>query len=132
MNPLLLWTTVYGSYIVLCPSDKDHAPEEIVRFYRLRYQLEFVIRDAKQHLGLSHCQSRSQTRLDFHFNIVIAAVNVGHLVAEHCSLSLASLIRELYNTCTIERCLSKLSSESELGIRDERISPIIQMGRIFY
>jgi len=26
-----------------------------VTCYRLRYQIEFVIRDAKQHVGLTHC-----------------------------------------------------------------------------
>lgn len=120
------------SYIVLCSSDVDQDPREVVRFYRLRYQLEFVIRDAKQHLGLTHCQARSQTRLDFHFNIVVAAVNVGRLMAEHCSLSLASLTRELYNTFIVDHCLSQLSPEAELGIRDPALTQVIQMGRILY
>jgi len=39
---------------------------DLYLYYHLRYQIEFVYRDAKQHLGLTHCQSTQQQRLDFH------------------------------------------------------------------
>lgn len=35
-------------YVALCSPDTDQPADEIVRYYRLRYQIEFVIRDAKQ------------------------------------------------------------------------------------
>lgn len=120
------------SYIVLCSTDCDQAPDELVRFYRLRYQLEFIIRDAKQHLGLSHCQARSQDKLDFHLNLSIAAVNLGRFVAERLSISLASLSREAYNTFLVENLLSKLSLNAKFGLRDPIIASVIQIGRINY
>lgn len=117
-----------GSYIVLCSTDLDQASDEIVRFYRLRYQLEFIIRDAKQHLGLSHCQARDQAKLDFHLNASVAAVNVGRLVSERSSISLVSLLRESYNTFLVGRLLRELSLEAEFGIRDPVVARVIQTG----
>ncbi len=37
-------------------------------YYHLRFQIEFLYRDAKQLLGLKHCQSRQDNRLNFQFN----------------------------------------------------------------
>lgn len=34
-------------YVVLCSTDTSQPAEQIVRYYRLRYQVEFVIWDAK-------------------------------------------------------------------------------------
>ena len=55
--------------MVLASTDTDQHAEEVTRNYRLRYQIELVIRDAKQHTGLTHCQARSQEKLDFHLNM---------------------------------------------------------------
>ncbi len=119
-----------GSYLVLCSTDLDQAPDELVHFYRLRYQLEFIIRDAKQHLGLSQCQCRSQAGLDFHLNASVAAVNLGRLVSERLSISLVSLLRESYNTFLVGRLLSELSLEAEFGLTDPVVAGVLRVGRI--
>ncbi len=49
---------------------------QIVRYYRSRFQIEFLYRDAKQHTGLNDCQARSKNKLDFHFNAALTAVNL--------------------------------------------------------
>jgi len=49
---------------------------QIVCYYRSRFQIEFLYRDAKQHTGLNHCQARSENKLDFHFNASLTAVNL--------------------------------------------------------
>jgi Transposase DDE domain len=48
----------------------------IIKYYRLRFQIEFLIRDAKQHCGLEQCQARSENKLNFHFNMSLSAVSV--------------------------------------------------------
>ena len=63
-------TAVEG--VLLYSSDTQLAPTRLVRLYRARFQIEFVFRDAKQHLGLHDCQARAQTKLHFHFNLVFA------------------------------------------------------------
>lgn len=119
-----------GSYVVLCSTDLDQAADELVRFYRLRYPLEFVIRDAKQHLGLSQCQARLEEKLDFHLNASVAAVNLGRLVSERLSMSLASLLRESYNTLLVDRLLTQLRLGAEFGLSDPGVRRVIQTGRI--
>lgn len=48
----------------------------LVRYYRLRFQIEFIYRDAKQFTGLENCRARSENKLDFHFNMTLTATNV--------------------------------------------------------
>lgn len=117
-------------YAVLCSSDTEQSAEEVVLFYRLRYQIEFVIRDAKQFTGLTHCQGRSEAKLDFHLNMSLAAVNVARLVCQRASLSLSSYVREAYNGFLVGRLLSELSLEAEFGISHPSVTRVIQTGRI--
>lgn len=52
------------------------APKKIIKYYRLRFQIEFLIRDAKQHAGLEHCQARSEKKPNFHFNMALSSASV--------------------------------------------------------
>jgi hypothetical protein len=52
------------------------AGEKIVRYYRSRFQIEFLYRDAKQFTGLTTCQARSENKLNFHFNAALTAINI--------------------------------------------------------
>ena len=54
--------------VLLYSTDTDLSLERIFRFYGTRFQIEFAFRDAKLHLGLNDCQTRSQAQLHFHFN----------------------------------------------------------------
>ena len=60
-------------------TDLELCAEKIVRYYRSRFQIEFLYRDAKQHCGLMHCQARSQNKLHFHFNAALTAVNLAKI-----------------------------------------------------
>ncbi|MDP4291928.1 MAG: transposase [Bacteroidota bacterium] len=57
-------------------TDLPQEGKQIVRYYRSRFQIEFQYRDAKQHTGLTHCQAKSENKLDFHFNASLTAVNL--------------------------------------------------------
>jgi len=52
---------------------------KIVSYYRSRFQIEFLYRDAKQHCGLEDCQARSKNKLYFHFNAALTAVNLAKM-----------------------------------------------------
>ena len=47
---------------------------DILRYYKARFQIKFVFRDAKQYTGLSDCQATSEAKLGFHFNVSLAAL----------------------------------------------------------
>ncbi|WP_052598658.1 transposase [Aureispira sp. CCB-QB1] len=49
---------------------------DILLYYRLRFQQEFLFRDAKQHVGLQHCQSTKEEKIDFHINMSLTTINI--------------------------------------------------------
>ena len=91
---------------------------EILCFYKSRFQIEFIFRDAKQFTGLSDCQARDLTKLDFHFNSALMALNLAkfdawqsHLSAHHSNpfvFSMATYKRLAFNRHLLERFISLL------------------------
>jgi hypothetical protein len=61
---------------LLFSTDVDLSAADIVRYYKARFQIEFLFRDAKQGAGLTHCQSRSAQAMHFHWNAALCAVNL--------------------------------------------------------
>ena len=61
---------------LLFSTDLNLAAKDIYQFYKARFQIEFVFRDAKQFLGLNDCQARGRKALHFHFNAVMTALNL--------------------------------------------------------
>ena len=64
---------------ILFSTDTSMVPIDVYQYYRARFQIEFVIRDAKQYAGLTHCQSRNKERIDFHINISFATINIAKI-----------------------------------------------------
>ena len=91
---------------------------EILSFYKSRFQIEFIFRDAKQFTGLSDCQARDLTKLDFHFNASLMALNLAkfdawqsHLAAHPDKtfvFSMASYKRLAFNRHLLDRFISLL------------------------
>lgn len=127
---VVLVDTRTGRYVVLCTTDLAQAAEEVVAYFRLRFQIELVIRDAKQHTGLGQCQARSEEKLDFHFNMSLTGVNVARLLSQRAGLSLVSYLREQYNGSLVERLGCELGLEAELDLRDPGVQRVVQTGRI--
>lgn len=44
--------------------------------YTARFQMEYLFRDCKQHLGLTHCQSLKEECLSFHFQLSMMVLNL--------------------------------------------------------
>ncbi|MBC7475334.1 MAG: transposase, partial [Candidatus Sericytochromatia bacterium] len=72
----LAYKTNGKSYKIYFSTDLDLLPEKINQYYEKRFQIEFLFRDAKQHLGLEVCMSEDQQALTFHFNTCITALNL--------------------------------------------------------
>jgi len=127
--------------VILASTDTGQHAEEVVRYYRLRYQIEFVIRDAKgssparscllvQHTGLTHRKARSQEKLDFHLNMSVAAVNRLRLLAQKAGCSPRTYRREAYNRLLIGRLFSKLGLSAEYDRMDPRVQSVVHTGRM--
>ncbi len=68
-------------YALLFSTDTKLDAKTIYRYYKARFQIEFIFRDAKQFTGLSDCQARRQESLDFHFNVSLTALNLAKVDA---------------------------------------------------
>lgn len=79
-------------FVVLFSTDTELAATDIFRFYKARFQIEFIFRDAKQFAGFSDCQARDKEALHFHFNASVAVVNVARLMAQEEQKTDATLV----------------------------------------
>lgn len=72
---VLLNDSAKDSYALLFSTDLLLSSENIVKYYKARFQIEFFIRDSKQHTGLMDCQSRNSKAINTHMNLAMAALN---------------------------------------------------------
>jgi hypothetical protein len=130
LRVVLLRNLQTGRTLLLCSTDTEQPAEEIVRYYRLRYQIEFVIRDAKQHTGLTHCQARSQEKINFHLNMSVAGVNLLRLMAGKADCSLRTYRRVAYNRFLTDRLFSQLGLSGEWSLSDREVQPVLETGQM--
>lgn len=88
---------------------------QIYQDYKLRFQIEFIFRDAKPFTGLEDCQARTAQKLEFHFNAAFTALNLAKLEARqpHSGQApfvflMASVKRRALNQHLLERFVLKL------------------------
>lgn len=63
-------------YDLLISTDVEMAGDKMLQYYHLRFQIEFLIRDAKQYAGLEQCQARSHDKLYNHWNMALFSVSL--------------------------------------------------------
>lgn len=61
--------------IIIC-TDTEIDAMKMCEYYSLRFQIEFLIRDAKQFTGLEDCMARDENKLNTHFNIALTVVSI--------------------------------------------------------
>ena len=71
---------VLKNYKIFISTDTSMTGIDLFFYYQLRFQIEFLYRDAKQFMGLNHCQSRKKERLHFHFNFVLTLLSLIKIV----------------------------------------------------
>ena len=68
------------SYEVFLSTDIDLSADKIEKYYRSRYQIEFLFRDGKQHSGLEECQARDAKKINFHINLSLTNIGIAKAV----------------------------------------------------
>jgi hypothetical protein len=63
-------------HAILFSTDLDLSPEKILLYYKQRFQIEFLFRDAKNFTGLGNCQARSINKINFHVNASLTTVSL--------------------------------------------------------
>jgi hypothetical protein len=126
---------------LLFSTDTTIAPIRLYQYYKSRFQIEFIFRDAKQFTGLCDCQSRQQQSLDFHFNASLAALNIAKLEQQKTqsatgedsqpqSFSMATYKRLALNGHLLERFISMLELDPTLIKAHPNYDSLLQYGSL--
>ena len=126
---------------LLFSTDTTIAPIRLYEYYKSRFQIEFIFRDAKQFTGLCDCQSRQQKALDFHFNASLAALNIAKLEQQTThldtgedsqpqSFSMATYKRLALNAHLLELFISMLGLDPTLIKSHPNYDLLLQYGSL--
>ncbi len=118
-------------------TDTTMEGSEILKCYKLRFQIEFLYRDAKQHMGLSNCQARSKQKMHTHINASLTAVSLAK-VAHHLTIpkekrgpfSLYSIKALYFNEKYIFRILATFHKSTKVDINSKEYLELKQYGCI--
>jgi hypothetical protein len=125
--------------VLLFSTDINLDASDIFDFYKARFQIEFIFRDAKQFTGLTDCQARDFTKLDFHFNASLMALNLAkfeawqlHHSPKPFVFSMASFKRLALNRHLLERFISLLDLDSTSIKSHPRFPDLCSYGAIAF
>lgn len=117
-------------------TDTQQDGKQIVQYYRSRFQIEFLYRDAKQHTGLTDCQARSENKLDFHFNASLTAVNlakydwVSSMPTDKTPFSMANYKTFFNNTLMLDRFICRFAINPNSAKNQKIVKELLEWGRI--
>jgi hypothetical protein len=103
----------------------------IAKYYCLRYQQEFLLRDAKQFTGLADCQARSVNKADYHLNASLTAVNaakVEHGVSADQPFSMADAKVLHHSQLLLDMFISILPKGVEVDKNNPDVQQLYRFG----
>lgn len=125
-------------YALLFSTDLELDALMIYKYYKARFQIEFLFRDAKQYTGLTHCQARSENKLYFHFNIALTAVNIAKVAhwlplpkdenGNRPPFSLATIKALYFNELILDLFFSTFDIEPNTEINKDKYLQLIRFG----
>jgi predicted transcriptional regulator len=114
--------------------------EEILEMYRLRFQIEFLYRDAKQFTGLNHCEARSRNKLNFHWEMSLTAINLAKIAhwipkkdekpKQEVVFSMSDIKTQYYNELLMNQFISMFGINPELEKNKRKIKKFLDFGKI--
>jgi len=117
-------------------TDLNLTASQVFIYYRSRFQIEFIYRDAKQYTGLCHCQGRTGEKLDFHWNAALTTVNLAkiqHQQDENFGKEKFSMAncKTLYNNILmLERFIAVFGINPNSAFNQKKIIVLLNFGRI--
>lgn len=124
-------------YVLLFSTDTELEAKTLFKYYKARFQIEFIFRDAKQFTGLCDSQVRDQKRLNFHFNASLTTLNLAKL--EHLQtpadtdtrpFSMATIKAYYFNTFFLDEIFSILDSDQSYIKKSPHYQKLRQLGQI--
>ena len=110
---------------------------QILEMYQMRFQIEFVYRDAKQHTSLTSCQARNKEKLNSHFNLSLTAVNLAKIVhwysipiEQRKAFSLSDIKTINHNTLLLERFITMFAIKPNVLKNNQNVKELLLYGTI--
>ena len=130
---VVLLNTNTNKHVLLACTDLGLGALKIIEYYRSRFKIEFLFRDAKQFTGPAHCRAGSKEKLDFHFNLSMAAVNMANFQIEinPAIISMNTFKRIAYNTRFVGFLFKQLSPFAKVDINSPIVQQAVQLGRMW-
>ncbi|QZT38009.1 transposase [Halosquirtibacter xylanolyticus] len=121
-------------YKMYFSTDINLEPTKIYDYYKKRFQIEFIYRDAKQYTGLNDCQAQSENKLHFHFNMSMTSVNIAKIAdwldqesIQQSPFSLNNIKKLNFNELMLNVFLSKIGVNTNL----QKIQKVIKKIRLY-
>jgi len=117
-------------------TDTDLTASKVFNYYRSRFQIEFIYRDAKQYTGLCHCQGRSKEKLDFHWNAALTTINLAKMQHQQDeksakeNFSMANSKTLYNNILLLERFIDVFGIDPNTALNQKRIKELLKFGNI--
>jgi hypothetical protein len=125
------------AYLLFFSTDSELDALEILRYYKNRFQIEFLYRDGKQHTGLNDCQARCEKKLHFHFNASLTAINlakVEHWIStpkeKRGAFSMADIKTMNHNALLLDRFIDVFAVPAYKLKKTSHIRELINFGKI--
>ena len=103
----------------------------------MRFQIEFLFRDAKQFIGLEHCQSRQEQAWDFHFNISLTTLNIAKAIhwlsvpkEQRTPFSMADIKTQYINELGLDKIICIYGKDPIIEKNNPEINKLYLLGRI--
>jgi hypothetical protein len=129
---IVMLRTVQDKFVrqaLLYSTDTELNAVTLVTYYKARFQIEFLFRDAKQHTGLTHCQARKNQAINNHVNASLTALNLLKIEDRQCKqtenasvISIASWKRKKFNQHLMIRLFNKL----ELDLNCQKVITVFR------
>lgn len=128
---------ITNRYALYYSTDLNLTAQRIYKYYKARFQIEFLFRDAKQHTGLTHCQARSENKIHFHTNMALTTVGVAKIAHyfkgkqdQKPIFSIADIKTQYFNELMLNLFFSNLQINPKLIKNKNAIHKLMNFGRI--
>ncbi len=118
-------------------TDNNMAGLVLLEGYRMRYQIEFLFRDAKSFIGLEDSQSRQEKALNFHFNLTFFTLNIAKVFhwfsqpkQQRTTFSMADIKTQYVNELILDRLISIYGKDPSVEKNNPQIKKLYELGRI--
>ncbi|AZQ61174.1 transposase [Flammeovirga pectinis] len=118
-------------------TDLNQEAFQIFNYYRLRFHIEFLFRDAKQHTSLTGCQGISKNKIHFHTNMALTSVSIAkafHWInqekKERGPFSMANIKTLYFNELILKKIFSVFRIDVDVEKNKQQFEMIRKLGQI--